>query len=122
MFVVLSILAPSLFGGLSFVWCAPMERVMLKPCCPQTEHGSSHETVISQPCCEHERVAVMPGAVPHTLTLPYLAASPLVILLTIAWIYTLRGAITPSRVRRGRPEARAGPETPLFLLNRCLLN
>jgi hypothetical protein len=122
MFVVLSILAPSLFGGLSFVWCAPMERVMLRPCCPQAEHAPSHDAVISQPCCENERVAVMPGAVLHSMSIPYLAAPPLVILLTIAWLYTLCRAVTSTHGRRGRPEARAGPETPLFLLNRCLLN
>lgn len=119
--LALAVLVPAAFGGLGFVWCAPMGRAMARSCCPATRHAHAPPAV-EQPCCEGHRVASLPAFRSDLAHDPWVAPPPLVALLALAWLFAvaspLRDTLRGARVRR----ARDGPSPPLYLLHCSLRN
>jgi hypothetical protein len=119
--ITLSVIVPAALGGLSYVWCAPMARALLRSCCPAAEqhhHGAS----IEQPCCESQRVAHLATFASHAPFDPWIGPAPLVCLLALAVLFAVGSEPPLARVRLRARQARAGPAPPLYLLNRSLLN
>ena len=119
------VLIPAAFGGLSYVWCAPLGRVQSACCCRaaraafQRESGEARcvGSKIDAACCEGHRVDSLPPAlasldpgawVPPCLSVALPApASP------CARVSAME---EPGAHLRGHPP-RAGPSTPLFALH-----
>lgn len=119
--VTLSVFVPTALGGLSYVWCAPMARALLRSCCPSAEqhHGGPS---IEQPCCESHRVAPLATFASHAPVDPWIGPAPMVCLLALAVLFAAGAAPPATRVRLRARQARAGPAPPLYLMNRSLLN
>jgi hypothetical protein len=117
--LLITVLIPSLFGGLTYVWCAPMERAMLRSCCPSS-HAREH--VVEQPCCESQRVNALAAFSLDVAPTPWIAPLPFVALLALAWLFGAGLAPKPAYALAYARRARAGPAPPLFLLHRNLRN
>ncbi len=119
--LALPVIIPAALGGLTYVWCVPMERALLHTCCSSSE-GHAREPSFEQPCCEGQRVAPLASFSTHAPPMPWVAPPPLVCLLALAVVFAA-GSEPPPAWARLRPRlARAGPSPPLYLLKRSLLN
>ncbi len=119
--VALSVLIPAALGGLTYVWCAPMERALLHTCCPASSHHT-REAVIEQLCCEAQRVAPLASFSADSPPDLWVAPAPLVCLLALAVLFAVGSEAPPARTTMRARLARAGPSPPLYLLHRSLLN
>lgn len=119
--VALSVLIPAVFGGLTYVWCAPMERALLHTCCPASSHHG-REASVEQLCCEAQRVAPLASFSMDAAPDLWVAPAPLVCLLALAVLFAVGSDPPPPWTRMRARLARAGPAPPLYLLHRALLN
>ncbi len=119
--VTLSVLIPAAFGGLTYVWCAPMERALLHTCCPASSHHA-REAAVEQLCCEAQRVAPLASFSADAPPDLWVAPAPLVCLLALAVLFAVGSDPPPAWTRMRARLARAGPSPPLYLLHRSLLN
>lgn len=61
-FALPALLIATLLGGFAFVWCAPMQRAMVRSCCPapHADEATRGAPALDQPCCEDRRLASLP--------------------------------------------------------------
>lgn len=112
--------------GYGYIWCAPMQRVMSRPCCPQAHADADaeahHGPSVEAPCCEGRRVGSLPAADAPTVAYGAIAPAPFLLLLSALW-FVLTGAPRALVRARGRLHpVRAGPRPKLFLLHAQWLN
>lgn len=69
-------------SGLRYVFCAPMERVLREPCCPDEHAHDDAPARLHAPCCDERQLAT-----PSTVTAPHApsAPAPQLAILPFAW-------------------------------------
>lgn len=115
-------------AGLPFVWCTGMARARLSCCCrgshPTADTGSEHREpavpACEAYCCEGRRVASLPRT-DHVHRDITILPAPLVAVLPVVLYLPVVAAPTDRYTRAHGRLARAGPEPPLFELNRTYL-
>lgn len=118
------VLLPAAFGGVNFVWCAPLGRVQSECCCRAAraaqlrELGESHcgGSKVDSGCCEGHRIDSMPpslGAHGPDVSVP---PCPLVALLPPELARQRTASNDPCAHFAGHPP-RAGPTASLFALH-----
>ncbi len=113
--------------GFGYTWCAPMQRAMARPCCPQghadADDPGGHGPAVDAPCCEARRVGALPAVELPEVLHGAVAPAPLVALICFAlWMAAMRAPSALVRVRGRAHRVRAGPPPRLFLLHGHWLN
>lgn len=111
--------------GFGYLWCAPMQRVMSRPCCPQA-HADDAEAhrgpSVEAPCCEGRRVGSLPAADAPTVAYGAVAPAPFLLSLTALWVVFMGAPRALARALGRLHPVRAGPRPKLFLLHAQWLN
>lgn len=129
---VLLILAHCALAGLPYVWCIPAARAHLTSCCgstharrtddPNAHVSRSTVRLAATDCCEDHRIDAVPSAsgAPHDSTIATRGTEPV----ASEGVAVASADVSPRRSESPSPRAepRAGPDPPLFVLNRSFLN
>jgi len=113
--------------GFGYTWCAPMQRAMARPCCPQAhadaDDPSAHSPAVDAPCCEGRRVGTLAAMELPGVAYGAIAPAPLLALVFMAFWWALQRAPNVLvRVRGYGHPVRAGPRRRLNLLHGHWLN
>lgn len=123
---VLCLSVASFLGGQAYVWCEPMQRAMLRPCCPQegggqhrhADEGRPEDRVDAPPCCQVRRIEPGAPSTPFPHAVPPAVPAGWVALLPLPGDRTPERAPAVVRKVRGRAHpARAGPRVALHALH-----
>lgn len=106
-----AMLTLGVFGGMTYLWCAPMQEARLHCCCPE-EEGDATQEMVRRECCEARVVANLPAGAAADPSPTPLVAPPALDLTWLAALDVLLPADDGVAVR-GRERARAGPRLRL---------
>lgn len=120
----LIVFALSLTNGAHYVWCAPMARALVHPCCPAVHTPEQHGTPSVEPlCCEARQLASLPSVLLDHSPGPFVPPPVVIALALVALVLLSRLAPrAPPSLRSRRTHARAGPPIALYLHHCALLN
>lgn len=127
--LTLLVTAATALGGLNYIWCVPMARAQLAPCCPngadahaEHERGLDQLCAVVSDCCQAHRIASLPSTITAPPCDALVPPMPRVALLSLVLFLAMAVAAVEARAPRVRSQPRAGPEPPFFALYCAYLN